>query len=283
MDVSLAIGLAVTLVIALWLVIKNDQPNERVRFDKMLALVNFPKEDIADEADLNSRIEQLHIQEYASAIQQQALPDVRFRFMPAIESEIPIGVSKLGGSPDVSEAMTQSMPGLFLAQINCSECSHSLLPKEGMLYFFLDAEALMQNNTCMVHCIYEPQALNLHRAELMQNEGVCKTAQIMFFPALSLPEYESEWVSATFTDYKINAYYKLCNVNQCSKMMGYPMGITQHFDMDNHAKTLLLQLDSDDALNMMWGHNGRLYVFIDTAALKALDFSNVYTYIQDYK
>jgi uncharacterized protein YwqG len=44
--------------------------------------------------------------------------------------------------------------------------------------------------------------------------------------------------------------------------------------------TLLLQLDSDDAADMMWGDAGRLYFWIRKQDLRARDFSRVWMILQ---
>ncbi|MBI2809943.1 MAG: DUF1963 domain-containing protein [Candidatus Melainabacteria bacterium] len=51
---------------------------------------------------------------------------------------------------------------------------------------------------------------------------------------------------------------------------------------DSRRWRLLLQLDSDDELNFMWGDCGTLYFCIDEHALKKLDFSNVWLELQCY-
>lgn len=43
---------------------------------------------------------------------------------------------------------------------------------------------------------------------------------------------------------------------------------------------LLLQLDSDDASDMMWGDSGILYFWIREADARAGDFSNVWVILQ---
>lgn len=45
---------------------------------------------------------------------------------------------------------------------------------------------------------------------------------------------------------------------------------------------LLLQIDSDEACGMSWGDAGRVYYFIEAEALKARDFSRVWTIMQCY-
>ena len=282
MDIGLAVALAITLIIAIWLVVKNDLPNEQTQFEKNMDSVVFEDENIKNTDDLKLRISRLQLQEYEDAILSQALPDIRFDFIPLAEEDIPVGSSKIGGFPDMESKMAEDLHTLFFAQINCSECKHEYLPDKGMLYFCLNAEKALQGAPDMVQCVYVAQQEKMVRNAYM-NQPLFNACSIHFFDALSLPEYDSEWTANTFTDYRKSAYFKLCNVNQCSKMFGYPMGISSVPDTENGNKTLLLQLDSDASKNMMWGENGRLYVWIDTEKLKKGDFSQVSACIEDYK
>lgn len=72
---------------------------------------------------------------------------IRLTASPAAESDLAVGVSKLGGTPDLPDDVTWPMMGdaplSFVAQINLSEAqafdTDKLLPESGILYFFYDA------------------------------------------------------------------------------------------------------------------------------------------------
>ncbi|MBO4581806.1 MAG: DUF1963 domain-containing protein [Bacteroidales bacterium] len=283
MDIGLAVALAVTLVIAVWLVIKNDLPDRQVQFEKNMASVVFEDENVKDISDLKHRIHQLQMDEYEDVIVGKALEDIRFVYVSEKDDPIPAGTSKIGGYPDMDNISGDNIRSLFLAQINCAECKHEYMPGQGMLYFFIDAVKMQQGAEDMVQCVYVRQPGKSERNATIGVPPLFEACRIHFFNAVSLPEYESEWAENTFEDYKKSAYFKLCNVNQCSKMFGYPMGISSVFDMEDGKTTLLLQLDSDESKNMLWGESGRLYVFIDTDKLKSCDFSQVRACIQDYR
>ncbi|AXT50893.1 DUF1963 domain-containing protein [Aquimarina sp. BL5] len=68
------------------------------------------------------------------------------------QKEIPIGVSKVGGGPDLPKdwehpANKNGLLYIFHAQINCKEIAayQQYLPRKGMLYFFINDEEYAQN------------------------------------------------------------------------------------------------------------------------------------------
>lgn len=73
------------------------------------------------------------------------------------------------------------------------------------------------------------------------------------------------------TDYFFDAFY-----NESHLLLGYP-SFTQYDPREDleYYDTLLLQLVSDDAANMMWGDAGIGNFFINSEALRRKDFSKV--------
>jgi len=73
---------------------------------------------------------------------------IRLQTNPVNESTLSIGVSKLGGMPDlppeVSWPERNGLPQSFIAQIHLNEVrpydTNKLLPQDGMLWFFYDAQ-----------------------------------------------------------------------------------------------------------------------------------------------
>ena len=99
--------------------------------DKMSALAAF------EAAGLSQRVREIEI---------LARPSVRLYTTAVQESSLPIGVSKLGGSPDLPAGTLwpewKGLPQSFLAQIRLDELPSSerlqVLPPHGMLWFFYD-------------------------------------------------------------------------------------------------------------------------------------------------
>jgi uncharacterized protein YwqG len=87
--------------------------------------------------------------EYADLIESQAQRCVRFSLIPTYDSEMAVGQTKLGGSPDLPVRTPWPLRGdrplTFLAQINLRDLNpYSIcrtLPSEGILYFFLDMDS----------------------------------------------------------------------------------------------------------------------------------------------
>ena len=77
-----------------------------------------------------------------------AQPSIRLFTVPAEESSLPVGVSKLGGQPDLPAEIPwpvwNNLPQSFIAQIHlddlCSYDAQRVLPPRGMLWFFYDAQ-----------------------------------------------------------------------------------------------------------------------------------------------
>ncbi len=68
----------------------------------------------------------------------------------------------------------------------------------------------------------------------------------------------------------------------CGNSSGYRDPRAKGLEASCEEWTLLLQLDSDDAANIMWGDAGRLYYWIRRADLARCDFSKVWMTLQCY-
>jgi len=81
-------------------------------------------------------------------LEQLALPSIRIISTATQENSFPLGVSRLGGLPDLPPDMAwptwKTIPLAFIAQINLAEVhpldSMNLLPTSGILYFYYDAD-----------------------------------------------------------------------------------------------------------------------------------------------
>ena len=73
---------------------------------------------------------------------------IRLHALPVDESTLQVGVSKLGGTPDLSSGMSwpqrQGVPQSFITQIRLADVhtydTDHLLPPQGFLWFFYDAQ-----------------------------------------------------------------------------------------------------------------------------------------------
>src|ERR1700730_2356000 len=102
-------------------------------------------------ADLHGMIHQHNLDRFEAKILALAKPAIAIEQNTVKEkTEIPIGGSKLGGSPDLPAGFAwpylYRKPLAFIAQFNLSEVTHfdtaHILPERGMLYFFCDVDEL---------------------------------------------------------------------------------------------------------------------------------------------
>lgn len=129
---------------------------------------------------------------------------------PNKDDNIRIGASKMGGLPDLPKCMgwvkTEKMPLAFLAQINLEEVTNlninKLLPDDGMLYFFYDAEnqpwghnPLNKNKWKVVY--YEGDKSNLNRCNEpndMHSYNIFNSCEIIFEKDITFPDFESVYL-----------------------------------------------------------------------------------------
>lgn len=197
-------------------------------------------------------------------------------------------------------------PLRLLAQINFEKITASIpdFPTEGILQFFVENDDVYglnfddQTMQSSFRVIYH-ETIETDRSKLLQDFPMFDDED--YFPiskecALSFEE-SSELVStndyrfnkvtnlhALFDEEKYDEYDELTNEyqelysGQGSKLGGYPFftqedprAYGEHTDLD----VLLLQIDTDDDLEIIWGDSGVANFFISREDLKRKDFSNV--------
>jgi uncharacterized protein YwqG len=207
----------------------------------------------------------------------------------------------------------------FLAQIDFEEivAFESLqddLPQNGMLSFFYDVEdqpwgsSLADKDGWKVYYFPKKTELEIYPDENGANE---EQFSIEWVEEPSYPDSASDEFF-TLTEPAREEYQRFTEncyeEPPCHRFLGYPHHIqsdfresieivTSQIDYElvrgdaNKAKKLfadsrrwrlLLQLDSDQELDFMWGDSGTLYFCIDEHALKKLDFSDVWLELQCY-
>lgn len=105
--------------------------------------------------DLRAHIQAAGIDpKYADVIESQAQRCVRFDAIPTDENELPLGCSKLGGSPDLPIGVTWPLHGdrrlPFVGQFNAHDFNRFSfcedLPSDGILYFFLNMDSWVEEH-----------------------------------------------------------------------------------------------------------------------------------------
>jgi uncharacterized protein YwqG len=220
-----------------------------------------------------------------------------------VAEAIPLGASKFGGAPDVPEDFVwptwNEKPLGFLAQINLEEVApfdvENQLPKSGLLSFFYFlsngdewpiGEAKEKEGWRVFHFVDKqlarrsvpPDSLNEYPFAIARFEtGARWTAPELPDGCWPLTEQEGEeWGN----------YSDVASWNQSlHQILGNPKIVQYDVRYDAAKKSqrgeeqdwiLLLQIDSDNTFDFMWGDLGTLYFLIHQADLKTQDFSNVW-------
>lgn len=224
--------------------------------------------------------------------------------------------SKLAGYPylpknELPVSDEKGHPMLLLAQLNFSEIEAPAdFPKEGILQFFITQNCYenytLDNYQKLFKIRYYP-ALQEDN-ELTTDFAYLKQANFKDFPIKfeqALATYDrAEPVSAT--DFRLHQFINSARLNETlphdgrtlnelylehflsadHKIGGYPYFIEQDIRQQNvqlqQYDTLLLQIISNDAQQIMWGDSGVINFFINSKMLQQLDFSDVFFHAEDY-
>lgn len=235
-----------------------------------------------------------------------------------------IGASRIGGTPDFPTAewpRRNDVPLVSLAQFNLVEVapydSEGLLPRAGMLYFFIDENddgmpsGLDEGvNRTIFHNVTNDALIRLDRPASHSSRSVYDPCSIYFGQQATLPTwlrymnlyYEdihdfntSEHVQR-FTALRdanpqerevfksvLSAFQRDEAVSYYNRLLGCPDEI-QHdlsFGPDQDLNwRLLFQLDSVDNARMSWGDCGLLYFLIRQDDLLARDFTRLWLTMQ---
>lgn len=269
--------------------------------------------------EIRARVLESPIAHYTEQIEPLLRPTVYLRTAPEQES-VPVGACKLGGAPDLPPEFEwpyrNETPLSFLAQIDLSVVKpydlQNLLPPAGILYFFYDAVELVWGfpeewGGWRVHYYDGSREWLLPSALPDTLPDEARFREVALYPELiyTLPEYdELEFIAPELyrqmTEAESDEYHKLrlelmpaqsshwmlgyhtpiqypANAEAMQAMYGIP-----HEQASARAQelTLLLQLDSDDDADMMWGDVGILYFWIHRDDLAARRFDRVWLILQ---
>lgn len=225
---------------------------------------------------------------------------------------------KLGGMPYLPRGTTHPKDEkaeymLLLAQVNFSEGFFpSPFPTKGLLQFFISPSAYEQTlktggilTTNYFHVRYYP---TITTEDLVTDFSYLQHAQSYIMPIKNeLPlSFSKEIEPVSATDYRLTHYITPKLMAQFAKnehqpfpeiylyyfsgadmkMGGYPYFIGQDIRGNDPSlqtyDTLLLQIVSNDAIDIMWGDCGVLKFFINRDKLEKLDFSDVLLFTEDY-
>lgn len=193
------------------------------------------------------------------------LPAVRFGVRPADPDEVPLGASKLGGPPDLPRGVTWPGGTRFFAQVDLAGVTAVAyegldLPDSGLLSFFAHADDDgVDWSASSAVVLYTPAGTPLVRtpseAEPVPSARLVPIG-VWTWPELELTGAEFDAVDAAdiWHEEEIAAACAgACATDGRHQLGGHPRVIQRPVE------NLLFQLDSDDALDLLWGDAGTLY------------------------
>lgn len=214
---------------------------------------------------------------------------------------------------------TVTKPLSFIAQMNLSEIAQfdteNLLPITGLLYFFYSAEQEVwgfdykdKNKFKVIY--WNGDFTNLKRTEFptdLSEYSCFKPSSVELKSEISLPSYGHE-VYEDFADGEDDKFWEeVYNDGNLNKLLGYSDNIQNEMELECELVTnglfcgdptgyndpkakelepnainwrLLLQIDSNDENEMMWGDCGRLYFWIKKEDLLNKNFDESWFSLQ---
>jgi Domain of unknown function (DUF1963) len=261
----------------------------------------------------------------APTLEALAAPSLRLKTRAADDQQLALGVTKLGGLPDLPAGTAwpawNGVPLGFVAQIHLDELRAypvaPALPVNGWLYFFYDGRQQAfgdkPGDRGAWQVIYQPAgALALARQAAppgLPDESRFKPCAVDYAAETTLPQrplvfapkldwtpdeqhrYE-DFLDQRVTDRGTPRHRLLGQADEIQDDMHLQCQLLSHGVTDDQASgaaalaagtlnwQLLLQVDSDDRAAMQWGSAGRLYFWIEQAALQARRFDNVWLVMQ---
>ena len=210
------------------------------------------------------------------------------------EARLALGETKLGGHPDLPPdtpwSHSDGRPLAFVAQIRLDDLPRlddDVLPASGLLSFFCAPIALDEQDAGRV--LYTPTGTPLVRArapaELEADERFAP-APLTATIELSAPSAQSELLDHLGLSHEQRRAYDEAlepdTDTPIHRMLGHPDAIQDDPSAGRPGTRLLLQVDSDEAVGMMWGDVGRLYYLITPEDLADCRFDRCHLHFQCY-
>jgi len=219
-------------------------------------------------------------------------PSVRWLAKPLKKDDLPLGASKVGGSPDLPEGVDWPTGGgrslEHVASIDLATMPAIVgVPKlTGRLLFFVDEKNLFPEGDSDASdeikqpasaLVYVPDGEKVSRAKAPKGTKTFKPSSLSPTLENTLPAAQSHACQALgLTNKKHERYLDLLhswprieNDDEAHRSFGHG---DIHFESETPEPTLLFQLDSYVHGNIMWGDAGKLFWWISAADLKAARF-----------
>lgn len=160
-------------------------------------------------SDYQTAFQEVGLGEKWPIFEKYLKPEIRIELTRVDESQIPIGISKIGGRPDLPSSTPwpsepNEVPLSFLAQFNLSELPSNGVehgfPSNGMLYFFYSSDQSswgdQKENEQSFKCIFIEKPQDLQRLDFppLLMEGKFHACKLSFQTAFGLPNREYDFV-----------------------------------------------------------------------------------------
>lgn len=253
------------------------------------------------------------------------------------DADIPVGVSKFGGRPDLPAGVEwfrteAGTPMTFLAQINFAETVpydlDSKLPQNGILYLFYDCSDYgipwgydPEDSDAWNVFFYDGDTAFLSRREAPEdlgqdyNGGIFGSAKMYFESVMELPSDDSDLLrnlDPPLDRKQIIRYLgRLCTQQSAyvNKLLGHAAPVQNGMELQceyvthgihywnteerargesmgldqNAARwNLLMQIECNKEIGMIWGDMGALFLWISDEDLAARNFENAWLIPQSY-
>ncbi len=208
----------------------------------------------------------------------------------------------------------------FIAQLNLSEIHNydvsQSLPKDGILYFFYSSEqeawGFDYKDKDKFKVFYTEDVNNIEQKPIPEDlveYNIYKSCELNFSKSYSLPNWDNDFALEQLNNSEQDIYALLTYSDINHKIFGYSNNIQGEMELECQLVTnglycgdssgyndpkrkelekektewkLLLQVDSDDRAEMMWGDSGTLYFWIKQKDLENLNFDNAWFALQCY-
>jgi uncharacterized protein YwqG len=259
---------------------------------------------------IQNTIESMGMGAYWADIEPKIRRSIGLELTATDENELPLGASKMGGCPDVPPDFVypkwkgQSLP--FVAQFNLEEVApfdkENHLPKSGILYFFFNDEGFglaPEDKGASYIYHFQGDTSALQRLALPDDVPISfNAAKLSFTANLDLPSHNFIYDLVNDEeniDEMIENYFE--HFEEGNKLFGNPhyiqgeveseceygskgLEFEQHDPKEVAKWQLLLQVDSNNQCNMMWGDLGCIFFCIKQEDLEAHKWENHWAIMQ---
>ncbi|CAG9620362.1 YwqG family protein [Sutcliffiella rhizosphaerae] len=250
------------------------------------------------------------LERHKSSIIASFQSSIKMKKIQQNDNDIPLGSSKIGGSPDLPEEWefprNKESNLTFMLQVNLKDAKqfdkNNVLPDIGILYLFYDVEeqpwGFEDEEGCFTVLYYNGDFSKLKRKDnpIKGEFSSLPSFNIAFESMVSIPEYledinflneEEEENYWEFRQALMQPEDENGIMESAHYMLGAPMNIQndvfEELFEDGEDPVLLFQIDSDEEeLGLMWGDSGMLYFCMEKEDLLKKQFDRVAFTLQCY-